>query len=63
MALSSCAGRTAGERLADMPYWMGGEPNGVPPRRATPEYEAWASARAQEAVRPKIDQPKTDQPK
>jgi len=26
--LTSCAGQTAGERLADMPHWMGGEPNG-----------------------------------
>jgi hypothetical protein len=58
VALSSCAGRTAGERIADMPHWMGGEPDGVPPRRGTPEYEAWASARAQEAARPKADQPK-----
>jgi hypothetical protein len=63
IALSSCAGKTAGEHLADMPYWMGGEPNGVPPRRGTPEYEAWAAARAQEAARPKTDQPKTEQPK
>jgi hypothetical protein len=46
-----------------MPYWMGGEPAGVPPRRGTPEYEAWAAARAQEAARPKTDQPKTDQAK
>jgi hypothetical protein len=58
ITLSSCAGKTAGEHIADMPHWMGGEPDGVPPRRGTPEYEAWASARAQEAVRPKIDQPK-----
>jgi hypothetical protein len=58
VALSSCAGRTAGEHIADMPHWIGGEPDGVPPRRGTPEYEAWASARAQEAARPKIDPPK-----
>ena len=63
MALSSCAGKTAGEHLADMPHWIGGEPDGVPPRRGTAEYEAWASARAQEAARPKIDQPKIDQSK
>jgi hypothetical protein len=61
--LSSCAGQTAGEHLADMPHWMGGEPAGVPPRRGTPEYDAWMAARAQEAARPKTDQPKTDQPK
>ena len=58
ISLSSCAGQTAGERLADMPQWMGGEPEGVPPRRGTPEYDAWMAARAQEAARPKTDQPK-----
>jgi hypothetical protein len=61
--LSSCAGQTAGEHLADMPHWMGGEPAGAPPRRGTPEYDAWMAARAQEAARPKTDQPKTDQTK
>jgi hypothetical protein len=60
--LASCAGRTAGEHMADMPHWMGGEPAGVPPRRGTPEYDAWMAARAAEAARPKTDQPKTDQP-
>jgi len=50
-----------------MPHWMGGEPAGVPPRRGTPEYDAWMAARAQEAARPKADQKgdqskKTDQP-
>jgi hypothetical protein len=63
VSLSSCAGQPAGERLADMPQWMGGEPAGVPPRRGTPEYDTWMAARAQEATRPKTDQPKTDQPK
>jgi hypothetical protein len=58
VSLSSCAGRTAGERMADMPHWMGGEPAGVPPRRGTPEYDAWMGARAQEAARPKTDQSK-----
>jgi hypothetical protein len=43
-----------------MPHWMGGEPAGVPPRRGTPEYDAWTAARAQEAARPKTDQPKSD---
>jgi len=58
VSLSSCAGPTAGERMADMPHWMGGEPAGVPPRRGTPEYDAWMRARAEEAARPKTDQPK-----
>jgi len=63
-ALASCAAQTAGERLADMPHWMGGEPAGVPPRRGTPEYDAWMAARAQEAARPKTDETKkTDQTK
>ena len=61
--LSACAGRTAGEHIADMPHWMGGEPEGVPPRRGTPEYDAWMAARTREAARPKTDQSKTDQPK
>jgi hypothetical protein len=61
--LASCAGRTAGEHMADMPHWMGGEPADVPPRRGTPEYDAWTAARAAEAARPKTDQQKTDQPK
>jgi hypothetical protein len=55
VALGSCAGKTAGERLADMPHWMGGEPTNVPPRRGTPEYDAWMAARAEEAARPKTD--------
>jgi hypothetical protein len=57
LSLPSCA-QTAGERLADMPHWMGGEPTGVPPRRGTPEYDTWMAARAQEAARQKTDQPK-----
>jgi hypothetical protein len=58
LLLSACAGKTPGEHIADMPHWMGGEPAGVPPRRGTPEYDAWMAARAQEAARPKTDQPK-----
>jgi hypothetical protein len=49
---------TPGERIADMPHWMGGLPEGVPPRRGTPEYDAWAAGRAQEAARQKTNQPK-----
>ena len=62
VSLSSCAAQTAGEHLADLPHWMGGEPAGVPPRPGSPQYDAWMAARAQEAARPKnADQPKTDQ--
>ena len=60
LSLSACAGKTAGEQFADMPHWMGGEPAGVPPRRGTPEYDAWMTARAQEAARPKADPAKAD---
>jgi hypothetical protein len=59
ISLSSCAGQTAGERMADViPHWMGGEPAGVPPRRGTAEYDTWMAARAREAARPKTEQPK-----
>jgi hypothetical protein len=58
ISLSCCAGKTPGEHFADMPHWIGGEPAGVPPRRGTAEYDAWMAARAQEAARPKTDQPK-----
>jgi hypothetical protein len=58
IVLPSCGGKTAGESLADMPQWMGGIPAGAPPRRGTPEYDAWKAARAQEAARPKSEQPK-----
>jgi hypothetical protein len=56
-SLSSCVGdRTAGEHIADMPHWMGGLPGDAPPRRGTPEYDAWMAKRAQEAARPKTEQ-------
>jgi hypothetical protein len=60
LALSACAGgRTPGETIADtLPNWMGGLPEGTPPRRGTAEYDAMMAARAQEAARPKTGQPK-----
>jgi hypothetical protein len=60
MFLSACAGRTVGERMADMPHWMGGEPPGVPPRQGTSEYDAWIAARAEAAAKPKTEPPKTE---
>jgi hypothetical protein len=50
------AGRTPGEHIADMPHWMGGLPADAPPRRGTPEYDAWMAKRAQDAARPKTEQ-------
>ncbi len=64
VSLASCAAQTAGEHLADLPHWMGGEPAGVPPRRGTTEYDAWMAARAQDAARPKTtEHSKTEQTK
>jgi hypothetical protein len=59
LPLTSCAGtQTIGERMADMPQWLGGEPPGIPPRAGTPEYDAWMAARAKEAAWPKNKDPK-----
>jgi hypothetical protein len=58
LMLCDCAGgKTPGEHIADMPSWMGGLPEGTPPRRGTPEYDAWMAKRAEEAARPKTGQP------
>ena len=56
--LSSCStvNRTVGEHIADMPPWMGGLPADAPPRRGSPEYDAWMAKRAQEAATPKTEQ-------
>jgi hypothetical protein len=57
LSLSSCAGgRTVGERIADVPPWLGGLPADAPPRRGTPEYDEFMAKRAQEAARPKTEQ-------
>ena len=57
LSQSGCTGgRTAGERIADMPHWMGGLPADAPPRRGTPEYDAFMAKRAQEGARPKVEQ-------
>jgi hypothetical protein len=58
ISLAACASgnSTAADvsaRIADMPHWMGGLPPGTPPRRGTPEYDAWQAERAKEAARPK----------
>jgi hypothetical protein len=33
-----------------IPHWLGGLPEGIPPRPGTPEYEAWQAKRAQDAA-------------
>jgi hypothetical protein len=33
-----------------IPHWLGGEPEGIPPRPGTPEYEAWQAKRAKDAA-------------
>ena len=52
LSLPSCGGG----HIADMPHWMGGLPPDTPPRRGTPEYDAWMAERAHEAARPKTEQ-------
>ena len=48
-------------RITDsVPRWLGGEPDGIPPRRGTPEYEARQADRAKEAARDKSGDKKTD---
>jgi hypothetical protein len=47
--LTSCAPVSA--VVADnVPTWLGGMPKGVPPRRGTPEYDAWMKKRAEDAA-------------
>ena len=45
--------------IGDMPHWMGGLPADAPPRRGTPEYDAWMAKRAEEAQSPKTEQQQT----
>jgi len=49
--------------IADMPHWMGGLPADAPPRRGTPEYDAWMAQRAKEAARPKNSNDGSSDPK
>lgn len=49
MMLSSCAS-TGGVVADSVPTWLGGMPKDVPPRRGTPEYDAWQKKRAEEAA-------------
>jgi len=49
--------QTSGRMIDAIPHSLGGEPDGVPPRSGTPEYDAWMAQRAQEAARIKNDPP------
>lgn len=67
LSLAGCASNpsgginaSVGPHLADMPHWMGGLPADAPPRRGTPEYDAWMAQRAKEAARPKNLDAKSD---
>jgi hypothetical protein len=65
LSLISLAGCASPQTTANMsnhivdaiPHWMGGEPNDVPPRPGTPEYDASQAARAKEAARIKNGTP------
>jgi hypothetical protein len=49
LLLSACAS-TSGVIADNVPTWLGGMPNDVPPRRGTVEYDAWQKKRAEEAA-------------
>jgi hypothetical protein len=53
LVLSGCASNVSGKIADNVPMWMGGMPNDVPPRRGTPEYEDWQKKRTEEANRVK----------
>ena len=49
LMLTACAPVSA--VVADnVPTWIGGMPKDVPPRRGTPEYDAWMKKRAEDAA-------------
>jgi hypothetical protein len=55
LALTSCAAGPVkmpdpGPMIDYIPHWIGGEPEGIPPRPGTPEYEAWQAKRAKDAA-------------
>ena len=47
--LSACAS-TGGIVADSVPTWLGGMPKDVPPRRGTPEYDAWQKKRTEAAA-------------
>ena len=53
LSLPSCSSVHVGDFI---PHAIGGLPADAPPRRGTPEYDAWMAKRAEEAARPKTEQ-------
>ena len=58
MVLPACASdprpAVSGAIADSVPSWLGGLPKDVPPRRGTPEYDAWQKKRAEEAATIKL---------
>ena len=50
LLLSACTS-TSGVVADNIPAWLGGVPNDVPPRRGTVEYDEWQRKRAEEAAK------------
>lgn len=54
LMLSACASdprpAISGVVADSVPTWLGGMPKDAPPRRGTPEYDAWQKKRAEEAA-------------
>ena len=54
MVLPACASdprpAVSGAIADSVPSWLGGLPKDAPPRRGTPEYDAWQKKRAEEAA-------------
>jgi hypothetical protein len=59
LLFASCAPslKTVGGVIDKIPYWAGGEPEGIPPRAGTPEYDAYLAKKMQEAAEPKVQKP------
>jgi hypothetical protein len=53
LSLPSCSSVHVGDYI---PHAIGGLPADTPPRRGTPEYDAWMAERAEEAAKPKTEQ-------
>jgi hypothetical protein len=59
--LSGCTTAATGEFMADnMPTWMGGEPEGIPPRPSDPRYPEYERAQQAKAAAVKTDPAKPE---